>query len=79
MSGGDVTLSLSRDEALVLFEWITVFTERDDVALNDQAEQFVLWKLEGMLEKELVEPLRPDYGALLAAARERVRTRAAPG
>jgi hypothetical protein len=52
-SGSDVTLSLSGDEALVLFEWITVFTERDDVSFNDQAERFVLLRLEGMLEKEL--------------------------
>jgi hypothetical protein len=69
----DIALSLTADEALVLFEWITQFNKREDVSFVDQAEQRVLWDLESMLEAALAEPFRDDYDTLLAAARARVR------
>jgi hypothetical protein len=39
----------------------------------DQSEQRALWNLCTLLERELVEPLDPNYGDLLAAARDRLR------
>jgi hypothetical protein len=69
----DVSLKLSTDEALVLFEWITRFNQRADTTFDDQAEQRVLWDLEATLEAALAEPFRGDYRALLEAARARVR------
>ena len=72
LAGEDVTLSLTQDEALVLFEWLANFNKRQH-KFDDQAEQRVLWDLEAMLESELVEPFSPDYRDLVAAARERVR------
>lgn len=71
-SGDQVNLVLTPDEALVLFEWLARFNAIEN-AFADQAEQRVLWDLESMLESALVAPLRPDYTALLSAARERVR------
>lgn len=76
MSGGTtdgrVTLVLSSDEALVLFEWVSRFNAAEN-EFEDQAEQRVLWDLESMLDSALVAPLSPDYAALLGAARGRVR------
>jgi hypothetical protein len=66
----NVTVSLTQDEALVLFEWLAA--ERWDPTIQHPAERRVLWDLEAQLERVLVAPLRPDYGALLAAARQRV-------
>ncbi len=71
-AGEHIELPLTQDEALVLFEWLGNFNKRE-YEFEDQAEQRVLWNLEAMLESELVEPFRPDYRALVAAARERVR------
>ena len=68
----DVNLPLTRDEALVLFEWLGHFNNREH-EFEDQAEQRVLWDLESMLESQLVEPFSPAYRDLVAAARERVR------
>jgi hypothetical protein len=71
-AGEAVTLPLTQDEALVLFEWLVNFNKREH-DFEDQAEQRVLWDLEAMLESELVEPFSPDYRLLVTAARERVR------
>jgi hypothetical protein len=68
-----VTLSLSNDEALVLFEWITRFNSDAKSAFEDQAEQRVLWDLEAQLESVLTEPLSATYRESLALARARVR------
>ncbi|MFG2059354.1 hypothetical protein ACGFI9_35620 [Micromonospora sp. NPDC048930] len=59
MAEDEVVLRLSRDEALVLFEWLyrTDKTTNDFVDLvEDQAEQRALWNLTCLLERELVEP-----------------------
>ena len=69
----DIALKLSHDEALVLFEWLSQFNKRDDLAFADQAEQRVLWDVEAMLEAVLVEPFGGDYDERLAGARARVR------
>jgi hypothetical protein len=73
MADKKVLLELSRDEALVFFEWLARFNKGKDQQFADQAEQRVLWDLEAMLESELVEPLAPNYDELLTAARSRVR------
>jgi hypothetical protein len=68
-----VTIDLTKDEALVLFEWLA----RNDamsnkLAIDDESERKVLWILEGLLESVLVDPLRPDYKERLADARAKV-------
>ena len=60
MTDADITLRLSGDEALVLFEWLTSFNAGEP-RFDDQAEQRVLWDLEAGLERHLVSPLREDY------------------
>ena len=73
MQSTRINLELSSDAALVLYDWLTRFNQRDDAAFVDQAEARVLFDLEAMLEKEIVAPLQPDYAALLAQARVNVR------
>lgn len=68
-----VKLELTSDEALVLYDWLTRFNQRDDADFADQAEERVLYDLEAMLEKVLVAPLQSDYAELLAQARSKVR------
>lgn len=72
LASAGVTLTLTADEALVLFEWLVREGGRGTVPREHQAEQTVLWSIEAQLERTLAEPLRRDYVALLAAARERV-------
>lgn len=68
-----ILLEFSRDEALVLFELLSRFSNSGSLALEDQAEEVALWGLTGMFEKVLVEPFREDYAELLNAARDRLR------
>ena len=73
--GGAVVLTLSKAEALVLFEWVHVLEDKDELFV-DQAEQRLLWDISAGLERVLIEPFRPDYTALLDEARSQVRDRA---
>jgi hypothetical protein len=70
-----VELVLNQHEALVLYEFLTRGQEKADdySTIEDQAELRVLWDVQAMLESVLVEPLSPDYVALLAEARSKVR------
>ncbi len=68
-----ITRELTEDEALVLFEWVAHFNQRQNEDFADQAEQRVLWDLEATLESQLADPLGPEYQARVEAARGRVR------
>ena len=69
---GEVTLKLSRQESLVLFEWLAQAEDLELLTFRHPSEQKVLWKLQGELESLLVEPFAPDYARLLAEARMNV-------
>ena len=66
-------VSLSPDEALVLFEFLSRHEQDGRLSIEDRAEDHVLTKLFGRLERHLVTPFDPRYADLLAAARARVR------
>lgn len=68
-----VTIELTKDEALVLFDWLGRFNAMEGKVFEDRAEQRVLWDIESMLEAVLVEPLVRGYGSAVAEARSRVR------
>ncbi len=68
-----VQLVLNADEALVLFELVSRFTDADQLTIADRAEAAILWNLCCQLEKLLAEPFSPKYAELLSTARERVR------
>lgn len=68
-----VQLEVTADEALVLFEFLSRYSDTDALSVDDQAEQRALWNLQCLLEAKLVESFRPDYDQRLAAARDRLR------
>ncbi len=69
----NVTIQLSHDEALVLFEFFSRFCdEGDDFALRHTAEYLAFMRISAQLDKSLVEPFRPEYADLLQAARKRL-------
>lgn len=68
-----VSLRLTRAEALVLFDWLVRADAAENLPIEDSAEQQVLWRLEGQLEKTLLEPLAPNYREAVEAARREVR------
>ncbi|MEW7857407.1 hypothetical protein AB2M95_15975 [Pseudomonas chlororaphis] len=67
------SLSLTQDEALVLFEFVSRFSDSDQLTIEDQAEQRALWNLCCVLEKHLSLPFEGSYADILQAARERLR------
>ena len=74
MNSKNVNIQLTRDEAIVLFEFLGRFNERfDSDKFEDQAEERVLWDIECILEKELSEPFQSDYQEIVERARINVR------
>ena len=67
-----IKIELTSQQALVLFDWVKRFNERESEQFEDQAEERVLWDVED-LEKALVELFQDDYERLLAEARAAVR------
>jgi hypothetical protein len=67
-----ILLSLTQDQALVLFEWLSREDGKKTIPIAHPAEEQTLWALEAQLERQLSEPLQPDYQSLLAGARERI-------
>jgi len=73
MSNENVQIEITKDEALVLFEFLWRFSETATLAIEDQAEERALWNLKCVLEEILVEPFYPDYLDIIKAARDRLR------
>ncbi len=71
----NVTLTFTKDEAIVLFEWVCNFNNKNPKgeSFDDQAEQRVLWNIEADLEKELSVLFSYDYENILLKARENIR------
>ncbi len=70
-----MTLELDDDQALVLFEWLSRHDDARTFPCEDPAEELALWALHGQLESRLVAQFHPDYRALVASARARLRDR----
>ncbi|MEM9193119.1 MAG: hypothetical protein AAGF12_28355 [Myxococcota bacterium] len=71
MANEPIGIELSRDEALVLHDWLA---NLDDVEVSgiEPAAQRALWNLEALLEKSLTEPFHPDYRQKLKEAKARL-------
>jgi hypothetical protein len=72
MNGKVLRIELGSDEALVLFEFLARCDDAESLPLIHPAERQVLWRVEGQLEKLLVEVFSPEYTELVRQARERV-------
>lgn len=68
-----VILELTKSEALVLFEFLARTSDDDSLTITDQAERQVLWRLECLFEKALVEPFLPNYLELLEQAKKSLK------
>ena len=68
-----VQISLTADEALVLFEFLSRFEESNELTIVDHAEERALSNLLGPLQKQLVSPFQHDYLEQLQRARNRLR------
>lgn len=64
-----VMLRLTRQQALVLFEWTYRFAEAKVLQFSHPSEAILLDHIAGELERELPEPFDSAYAALLAKAR----------
>jgi hypothetical protein len=70
----DVSITLTADEALVLFELLHRWEDVDRIDPDlFPGEQEALWNLSCLLESELVEPFDPQYDRLVNDARARLR------
>jgi hypothetical protein len=69
----EVTINLTNDEALVLFEFLSRFSDKDRLSIKDQAEQRALWNLTCLFEKTLSEPFSTEWPQIIEGARSRLR------
>jgi hypothetical protein len=75
MTEGDFTIKLTRDQALVLSDWlyrVIGTAEFDSLVGQDRAVWSPLHRIAGALETSLAEVFLSDYGDRLSTARERV-------
>jgi hypothetical protein len=73
----DITVTLDRSVALVLFDFLSRTTDEEDgeplnEALQHKAELPALWAMLAALESALTEPFASDYRTLLKAAQKDV-------
>lgn len=75
MAKDDLTIVLTRDQALVLSHWLDrmMGTATFDGLVNqDRAVWSPVYMIAGALETSLAEIFMPDYGTRLEAARQRL-------
>ncbi len=73
MANEGVTISLTDDEALVLFELLHRWEDTGQISPpQHQAELTALWNLSALLKRTLQQPFSPEYGQLVTHARERL-------
>lgn len=68
----EIELRLAKDEAIVLFELLSRFSDTDNLSADDPAEKRVLLDLCCALEKKLPEPLLENYKKLIGRAKKHV-------
>lgn len=69
----DVEIKLTKDEALVLFDFLSRFSNEDTLSIQDQAEERALWNLTCVFEKILAEPFSEEWQSIVKSARNRLR------
>jgi hypothetical protein len=65
---------LTKEEAIVLFEFLSSAEETDKLHFANEAEERVLCSIHAVVEKNLVEPFRPAWTEILEQARAKVRS-----
>ena len=76
MKDDKLNISLTRCEALVLFDFLArINLESNQNIIADQAEQRVLWDLEAILEKQLPEVVDSKYCEKVNEARKQINNK----
>ena len=69
-----IKLELTKDESIVLFEFLIRINEKENnIIFEDQSEQRLLWNIEAILEKLLIEPFQMNYDDIVKQARNNIR------
>ena len=69
----EIHINLSSDEAVVLFEFLSRFSDKEVLEIADQSEARVLENILCDLENALAEPFSGKYKEILETAREKIR------
>lgn len=69
-----IEIRLPKDEALVLFNWLSKFNQGNSNSTDD-VEKHILADLEAIFEKLLVEPFAENYHDLIDLAKAGIRRR----
>lgn len=69
---GNIQISLTFDEAIVLFELLKRFNEQEELSTIASGEKSALWNLGCLLEKSFHLPSGLDYDDTLNRARQRL-------
>ena len=72
----EVNITLTEDEAWVLFELTRRFSDSDVLNIEDQAEERALWNLCCIFEKTLHQESEIEYKEFIAQCRDRLRDEA---
>ena len=70
----EIALKLSKQEALVFFEWLAKVEPMGTTVFQHPSEEKVLWRLQGQLESVLSEPFAANYAEIVAEARRSVES-----
>jgi hypothetical protein len=78
-----VRIAITRDEALVLHEWLARVVDEEGATgirrtLEDDAEAWALAGLQALLEQALPEPFEPGFEKRLGQARKRLADASGP-
>ncbi|WP_295747859.1 hypothetical protein [Undibacterium sp.] len=68
----EYSLTLTEDEALVLFEYFARFQDNDDLSFRHAAEYLALQRVAAQIDKTTSAMFKANYGELLESARTRI-------
>lgn len=69
----EINITLTEDEAWVLFELARRFSDTDKLNIEDQAEERALWNLCCIFEKTLHQEPSIEYKEYISLCRDRLR------
>ncbi len=66
-------IEISKNEALVLFEFLSRYSETNVLSIEHKAEQQALYNLACAFEKSMADPFSSDYKKTLESARQKLQ------
>jgi hypothetical protein len=70
MDNESIKIEITNNEALVLFEIVSRYSDTDKLTIEHPAEQQALFNLACALEKLMPQPFEADYKKTLESARQ---------